>query len=137
MPDNVVLLLTPKWSESPMDDKRREPLCFASKTLDGKWSVLLTLPSDQPYPHMVSFPAVNGPMDGKRVGDSYVMKHWGLIKIGPRTWQVNPSIQQPGLVHAYLVLCDVPEPAPWEKVEYTRPRMPGETWPDYNESEKL
>lgn len=97
-----------------MDDSRREPLCSVSKTPDGKWSALLALPTDKQYPYFLPFPVKNGPMDGKQFGHSYTMKAWGLHKLGPGTWRVNPSIHQAGVIHAYVVLCEVPEPAPWE-----------------------
>jgi hypothetical protein len=43
------------------------------------------------------------------------MKHWGLTKLGPSVWAVSPSIHLPGTFHGYVTLCEVPDPAPWEK----------------------
>jgi hypothetical protein len=119
---NKILLLTPKWSTCIMEDPRKEPFCFASEMNpaafgDGKtrvWSILLALPTDRPYPLTISFPAVNGPMKGKLYKQG-AMEYWGLRKIGPGTWAVDPSVQEDCYkVHAYVVLCEVPEPAPWE-----------------------
>ena len=101
-----------------MDDPRREPLCNVTPITEGgvatgMWSVLLALPTDRAYPFTISFPARLGMMDGEMY-KAGAMRHWGLIKIGPGTWKVDPSIHQPNVLHAYLVLCEVPEPAPWE-----------------------
>lgn len=41
---------------------------------------------------------------------------WGVRKLGPRTWLLEPSIVLHGQLHAFVVACDVPEPAPWEGV---------------------
>jgi hypothetical protein len=41
------------------------------------------------------------------------MKNWGLAKLGPGVWGVTPSIIGGG-IHAYVVLCGAPDPAPWE-----------------------
>lgn len=35
-------------------------------------------------------------------------------KIGATVWKVAPSLTVPGMIHTYLTLVDVPEPAPWE-----------------------
>jgi hypothetical protein len=42
------------------------------------------------------------------------IKIFGSRKIGPGTWAVTPSLNIPEVIHAFLVLCGVPEPAPWE-----------------------
>ena len=112
---NIVKIhhLTPKWSTRIMEDPRKEPLCFASPQGD-KWSVLLALPTNGPYPLTVSFTAAPGPYKGEMYKEG-AMEHWGLIKIGPGTWKVDPSVQEDRYqLHAYIVLCEVPEPAPWE-----------------------
>lgn len=120
MQNNVILHLTPKWSTRIMEDPRREPLCFVSKTVSG-WSAVLALPTGGQYPYTLGFPVRLGVMDGYQtdpedISKGYVMKAWGLTKIGPGTWKVEPSISQAGVLHAYVVLCEVPEPAPWETV---------------------
>jgi hypothetical protein len=43
------------------------------------------------------------------------VKIFGSRKIGPGTWVVTPSLNVPEMIHAFLVLCGVPEPAPWEQ----------------------
>jgi len=98
-----------------MEDPRKEPLCFVSKKTDGSFSAILALPTGGEYPWALNFPVRYGEMEGVQMVDkSYRMKSWGLRRIGPHTWAVNPSIHEPGIVHAYIVLCEVPEPAPWE-----------------------
>lgn len=39
---------------------------------------------------------------------------WGLERIDEHTWDVAPSLHQPTLFHAHIVLVNVPVPAPWD-----------------------
>ena len=41
---------------------------------------------------------------------------FGLEKIAPTLWQLVPSLNLPGIVHAFVTLYDVPDPAPWERL---------------------
>ena len=43
------------------------------------------------------------------------VEKFGLTQIVPGVWAVSPSLNLTGLVHAFLVLYDVPDPAPWEQ----------------------
>ncbi len=36
-----------------------------------------------------------------------------LFPLGPSVWKLSPSLTVPSVVHAYLTLVGVPEPAPW------------------------
>lgn len=40
---------------------------------------------------------------------------FGAEKIVPGVWSLHPSFNVPGLIHAFVVLYDVPEPAPWHR----------------------
>lgn len=40
---------------------------------------------------------------------------FGLQRITPRLWTLTPSFNAPGYLHAFIVLYDVPNPAPWER----------------------
>lgn len=90
-----------------------ESLCVVRN--ESGLNACLSLPVDG-KPHLFSFPCRVGDPDGEfdDYGGVISVRCWGLRKIGPRTWQVIPSIRT-DVVHAYLVLCDVPEPAPFEK----------------------
>lgn len=46
-------------------------------------------------------------------GDEKTPPRFVVYKIAPSVWKVSPSISHP-LLHAYLTLVGVPEPAPWE-----------------------
>ena len=45
--------------------------------------------------------------------DRTKIHRWGVMRIGPGTWVVEPSIVQHDLFHAFVVIAEVPEPAPW------------------------
>lgn len=56
------------------------------------------------------FPVV---LDGEPFdGDDKTPPRFVLYRIAPSVWKVTPSISHP-LLHAYLTLVGVPEPAPW------------------------
>ena len=39
---------------------------------------------------------------------------FGVDRIAPGLWVLNPSLNIPGVLHAFIALYDVPDPAPWE-----------------------
>lgn len=51
--------------------------------------------------------------DGKPIVVELVL--WGVRRLGPGVWAVLPSlnIEGEGGYHGYVVMHDVPEPAPW------------------------
>jgi hypothetical protein len=111
-----VIHLTPKWSESIMVDPRKEPLCVVRGDGAGGHSVTLALPVGRPYPLTFSISCRVGDPDGDfdDQGRCLAIRRWGLNRLGPGVWQVVPSVVEPSIgLHAYLVLCDVPEPAPF------------------------
>lgn len=46
------------------------------------------------------------------LGDELV--EFGVDRIAPGLWVLNPSLNIPGVLHAFIALYDVPNPAPWE-----------------------
>jgi hypothetical protein len=50
------------------------------------------------------------------------VEKFGAVKIAPGLWALAPSVNIPGVIHAFVVLYGVPEPAPWERLIV----MPGE-----------
>jgi hypothetical protein len=40
---------------------------------------------------------------------------FGVEAIAPGLWTLFPSVNLPDFVHAFVVLYDVPEPAPWDR----------------------
>ena len=112
-----VLHLTPKWSETIMVDPRPEPLCVVRCDPGGVLSGTLTVPAQgRPYPIPFSFACQVGDPDADfdERGRCLAIRRWGLRRLGPGVWQVIPSLVEPRLgLHAYVVLCDVPEPAPF------------------------
>ena len=39
-----------------------------------------------------------------------------IRKLCSGIWAISPSLNMPGILHAFLVLHNVPEPAPWERM---------------------
>jgi hypothetical protein len=74
------------------------------------WGGRFTLWVARQYP--VSLPVVVGP-EKIRNPQTMEMEAWGTSRLGPGVWALSPSLNQPGAVHAYIVLTDVPEPPPW------------------------
>lgn len=48
-------------------------------------------------------------------GDDEQLRVFGLSQIAPGLWSLCPSLHLPGFLHAWVVLYDVPVPAPWGK----------------------
>ena len=111
--DQQVILLTPKWSVT--QERPDDCICHVSGA-EGKFTCTLICPVYGELGGAViemSFPVKVGEMEVVREGYGYKIIAYGMSKIGPGTWKIAPRIEQAPF-HAHVVLCDVPEPAPWE-----------------------
>lgn len=104
-----------KWSESIMTDPRNgEILCVVKPSYRGNLSATLRFPSTKDGKEVqipIGFDCWVGNESKKDEEGGNV---WGLIRLGPGVWQVTPSLVLAEYnFHAYVVLCDVPEPAPF------------------------
>ena len=52
-------------------------------------------------------------VDGPQFDDSGLTA-FGIEKVSDGLWHLTPSLNLPDLVHAFVVVYDVPSPAPWE-----------------------
>jgi len=127
MPD-IIQLLTPRWSARPFEAPCAEgPLCIVTHNFagGGLLDLVITIPTQRaggiPYRHLFGVPVRVGAMEGEMYQDGG-MKHWGLRKLGPGVWALDPSIHQPGVLHAYVVLQGVPDPAPFESTPAEPPK---------------
>ncbi len=108
-----ILHLTPKWSDSIDTDIRQEPLChvysvfqFAESGKQPLEAVIRIMLVGFRIPVQLGEPELNA---------DNTMKTFGLERLGPGTWKVCPSVNLPELnFHAFVVLCNVPEPLPWQ-----------------------
>lgn len=41
---------------------------------------------------------------------------YGATRIAPGVWSVAPSLNVAGVIHGFVVLYDVPDPAPWTRM---------------------
>jgi hypothetical protein len=46
--------------------------------------------------------------------ETMTMESFGLEKLGPGVWAIDPAIHRKGGLHAYILLVEVPDPAPFE-----------------------
>lgn len=115
---NQVLHLILSWTED-QSDPRPEHVAKIVRQPDGTLSLNLWLrgarPDGTPLPNRLSYtvPVQVGPADWPDPGNARSIRKWGLERIGPGVWVVSPSVWEPGSFHAYVVLRDVPEPAPF------------------------
>jgi hypothetical protein len=110
---SAVLHLTPKWSEHIMVDPRTEHLCKVTQAENGSLNMTLRLDTDRgqiPIGIDVRIGDPDGDFDPQ--GRCLAIRRWGLRRLGAGTWQLVPSVVH-GPVHAYVVLTEVPEPAPF------------------------
>lgn len=112
-PARVVHHALPRWHDRFGDVMQStEDAVTAVRDQDGAWQLHFKLyRSDGKALTAVAPFNANGP----RVADEHELHKWGVRWIGPRTWVLSDSIHVEGLYHAYVVLCEVPEPPPWER----------------------
>lgn len=77
-------------------------------TADGELALRLFGPDSPPLPLRVETGEYQVDADGRLVS-------FGAVQITAGVWEITPSLNAEGLIHAFLVLYDVPTPAPWEK----------------------
>lgn len=113
-----------EWARSQLGDPARAVLHLffrwhnsngmeysGDELVASMWGGRLALWPARQWP--LSLPVVVGPA---KITDpqTMAMEAWGSERLGPGVWAITPSINQPGTFHAYVILTDVPEPAPWE-----------------------
>ena len=52
--------------------------------------------------------------DGPIASCAGELEVFGVERIAPGMWSLTPSLNAPGVIHAFIVLYGLPEPAPWE-----------------------
>lgn len=52
-----------------------------------------------------------GPQIDEETGE---LTSFSIGKIMPGFWTITPSLNMPGIIHAFVHIYDVPDPAPWE-----------------------
>ena len=101
-----------RWTPSVMGSKL---LCAASIVREnGGLTLLIGLHDQQLHQHLFSFPCRVGgpdPITWAKQGDA--LTRWGLSRLGPGVWSIDPSVIVAGELHAFVTLVDVPEPAPF------------------------
>jgi hypothetical protein len=110
---NKILLLTPKWVDDIKVNPYMEQVCNVRLTADGLQCTLM-------------FPCDGGELRDKKasIGVRFPvfyqdgLKAFGLLRLGPGTWKVDGVVSTDAM-HAYVILCGVPEPAPWEPSTFT------------------
>lgn len=123
--DPVVHLVVP-WAELSSDPR---PVHVAKivRQPDGRLDLNLWLrgvrPDGTPKPfrsHFVVPVRVGPPKSAPETpGVPYAVEAFGLTRIGIGVWVVAPSVWVPGTFHAYVVVYDVPVPAPFLTAETT------------------
>ena len=123
-PTGPVVLVTPRWTDAIQTDPRPDPLGRVART-DAGWELAVRVPVRAPdqAPGTINLMTVTCAV---RVGEPDVamlaqpdgsaapgVRCWGLRRLGPGTWLVAPSLAMPGVTAAFVVLCEVPEPAPF------------------------
>lgn len=54
-------------------------------------------------------------MNGPRLSLQNDLDAFGVYQVAPGLWHLTPSLNLPGVLHMFVVLYDVPSPAPWER----------------------
>jgi hypothetical protein len=107
--------LTPQWTDTPMVDTRPLVAKIQSRAAHGGGGLelVLVIETDDNRRPILGFPIGEGPAVYDGLPEKGKMVRWGLRKLGPTVWMVQPSIVVPGALHAFVTIVEVPEPAPW------------------------
>jgi hypothetical protein len=118
--DNPVELLTARFSSVIITDPRPETLCgFEQEGAD--WLLRLRIQVSEHRCELFELPVHDGEPEGEFVDVAPgvrswgAMRYYGLARLGPGVWRLDPSLYVPGGLHAFIVLCDVPDPAPFAR----------------------
>jgi hypothetical protein len=98
-PSQPVFVLSVNCSKFP------EPTDVTARFHGG--NLLIEVGADCPLPIPVD---LDGPIviDGK-------LAAFHIRKMGHGAWALSPSLNMPGILHAFVVLHGAPDPAPWER----------------------
>jgi hypothetical protein len=110
----AVHMLTPKYVASYGEMmSSKVPAITALRQEDGRWALhFKVLRGDQKIvTGVVPFNADGPPV---LTPDRTQILRWGVTRLGPSVWAIEPSTVQEGLLHAFIIMRDVPEPAPWQ-----------------------
>lgn len=111
-PEDPVLLLTPTWSNAPLLDLSLDEACRISRTPAGDLELDLRFEIDEiDVSESLTLPVQLGDYEQHRDGS---VSRFGMRRLGPGTWLLQPSLNMPGKIHAFVVMCGVPEPPPWD-----------------------
>lgn len=102
-PSIVVCQLFFRWQDDLHAYRGSELACGM---LDGEL-VLLLRPEVSPLQVSIE--------DAPKVDGDGALLAFGAEQITRDVWALTPSLNAPGLIHAFVVLYGVPDPAPWER----------------------
>lgn len=115
---NNVCHLKTLWHENWAEkDFLGAVVCKVVQDAPGKWTMLLKIRGQDQDGKVLLLPfnvPVN-PFSAAYSGPHDKPEAWGLEQLGPGVWSVEPSVIIPGLLHAFVTMVNVPEPAPWSK----------------------
>ncbi len=107
-PDGATCMLFFKWVERPENSHARELGDLVCGNLVG--SVMDLWFGPEPLPIPVTLGQQRMTSDGQ-------LRTFGVEGIAPGLWAVSPSLNIPDTLHGFVVLYDVPEPAPFVAIE--------------------
>ena len=105
-----VMHLIAQWTDRVMGS----PASPSASIVDEGRTLLMGLLDQESRQHIFSFPCRVGPPfppTYKKQGDR--IEAWGLQRLGPGVWNVEPSILVDNSFHAFVTIIGVPEPAPF------------------------
>jgi hypothetical protein len=117
-----VMHLIAQWTDrvigSPASPSASQPL---ARIVDEGKTLLMGLIDQESRQHIFSFPCRVGPPlppTYRKQGDK--IESWGLQRLGPGVWNVEPSILIDNIFYAFVTIIGVPEPAPFVPIQDKR-----------------
>lgn len=103
-PSLPVCQLFLRWQDQLVAINGNELVCG---WIDGRLVPLLG-------PHFPPLPMEIMPGDYE-LDENGELKKYGAELVTKGVWALSPSLNAEGVIHAFIVLYDVPDPAPWEQ----------------------
>jgi hypothetical protein len=109
-PSNAVCQVFLRWRDVLPATLGSDLLVYA---VTGQPDLLMLVLSDQMPP--LPLPVRNGPPE---IIDGDQLITYGAHRITDGVWAIDPSLNVEGVIHAFVVLHGVPEPAPWDRPRF-------------------
>jgi hypothetical protein len=97
-----------RWKQRPVPSDHADDLCWEYEGGADGGDILLWTGGKMPLRVRIS-------REGPEFDAGGELSAFAVFNICSGLWYLAPSLNVPGVLHSFVVLYDVPDPAPWER----------------------